>query len=152
MSTIQHGAFAIERTLDAPPSLVFRAWSDKAAKAKWFGGGSEWDLQVREMDFRVGGEETLRGKWANGAISEFKARYFDIVKDKRIVYTYDMFHDGKKLSVSLATIELIAEGKKTKMIVTEQGAFLDGYDDAGSRERGTIELMDRLVESLKTAH
>lgn len=150
--TVQHGNFTIERILDAPPSLVFQAWSDKAAKAKWFAGDSKWDLQVREMDFRVGGEETLRGKWANGTISEFKARYFDIVKDKRIVYTYDMFHDGKKLSVSLATIELIAEGKKTKMIVTEQGAFLDGYDDAGSRERGTIELMDRLVESLKPAH
>ena len=32
--------------------------------------------------------------------------------------------------------------------VTEQGAFLDGYDDAGSRERGTGFLLDRLGASL----
>src|ERR1700744_5835643 len=148
--TVQHGDFTIERVLDAPPSLVFQAWTDKAAKAKWFGAGS--NLDVREMDFRVGGEEIVSGKWPNGTVSEFRARYFDIVKDKRIVYTYDLLIDGKKLSVSLATIQIVAEGKKTRMIVTEQGAFLDGYDDAGAREHGTTLLMDALGESLKPGH
>ena len=150
MTTVQHGHFTVERTLDAPPSLVFQAWTNKAAKAKWFGTGS--DLEVRAFDVRVGGEEHVLGKWPNGTVSEFKARYFDIVKDKRIVYTYDLFIDGKKLSVSLATIQLVTEGKKTRMIVTEQGAFLDGYDDNGAREHGTNLLMDTLVESLKSAH
>jgi len=37
----------------------------------------------------------------------------------------------------------------TRMSVTEQGAFLDGYDDAGSRERGTGSLMDQLARSLE---
>jgi hypothetical protein len=35
------------------------------------------------------------------------------------------------------------------MIVTEQGAFLDGYDDAGSRQRGTASLMDRFAAALE---
>jgi len=30
----------------------------------------------------------------------------------------------------------------------QQGAFLDGYGDAGSRERGTGSLMDALEKSL----
>ncbi len=34
-------------------------------------------------------------------------------------------------------------------MVTEQGAFLDGYDDAGSREQGTGFLLDRLGASLR---
>jgi hypothetical protein len=34
-------------------------------------------------------------------------------------------------------------------VVSEQGAFLDGYDDAGSRERGTGFLLDRLGASLQ---
>lgn len=148
--TVQHGSFTVERVLDAPPSLVFQAWTDKAAKAKWFGTGS--DLDVRAFNVRAGGEEHVLGKWPNGTVSEFKARYFDIVKDKRIVYTYDLFIDGKKLSVSLATIQLVAVGKKTRMIVTEQGAFLDGYDDNGAREHGTNLLMDTLVETLRPAH
>jgi len=34
-------------------------------------------------------------------------------------------------------------------VLTEQGVFLDGYDDAGSRERGTKGLLDQLEASLK---
>jgi hypothetical protein len=33
--------------------------------------------------------------------------------------------------------------------ITEQGAFLDGYDDAGSREQGTSHLLDALGTSLR---
>jgi hypothetical protein len=33
--------------------------------------------------------------------------------------------------------------------VTEQGAFLDGYDDAGSREQGAGVLLEALGASLK---
>jgi hypothetical protein len=32
--------------------------------------------------------------------------------------------------------------------MTEQGAFLDGYDDAGSREQGSNFLLDSLGKSL----
>ena len=37
---------------------------------------------------------------------------------------------------------------RTTLKVTEQGAFLDGYDDAGSREHGTGFLLDKLGASL----
>ena len=55
-----------------------------------------------------------------------------------------MHLDDKKISVSLATMQLKAEGGKTTLMVTEQAAFLDGYDDAGSREQGTGHLLDAL--------
>jgi uncharacterized protein YndB with AHSA1/START domain len=81
-------------------------------------------------------------------VSDFQATYHDIVQDKRIVYSYDMHVDDDKISVSLATIEFEPAGKGTKPILTEQGAFLDGYEDAGSRERGTAGLLDVMDESL----
>jgi hypothetical protein len=59
-----------------------------------------------------------------------------------------MHLDDRKISVSVATILLKAEGRQTRIMVTEQGAFLDGYDDAGSRERGTNDLLDALGASL----
>ena len=46
------------------------------------------------------------------------------------------------------TIEFVAVGRGTKLIITENGAFLDGYEDAGSRERGTLSLMDNLERAL----
>ena len=39
-------------------------------------------------------------------------------------------------------------GAGTKLVLTEYGDFLDGYDDAGSREHGTNLLMDMLDKSL----
>jgi hypothetical protein len=45
-------------------------------------------------------------------------------------------------------LQLKAEAGKTTLMVTEQGAFLDGYDDAGSREQGTGHLLDALGRSL----
>ena len=60
-----------------------------------------------------------------------------------------MHLDDKKISVSLATIQLKGGSGNTTLKVTEQGAFLDGYDDAGSREHGTGHLLDALGASLK---
>ena len=57
--------------------------------------------------------------------------------------------DGVPISVSLATIELKPEGAGTRLTITECGAFLDGYEDAGSRERGTAWLLGQLGESLQ---
>jgi hypothetical protein len=60
-----------------------------------------------------------------------------------------MHHNDNKLSVSLATFQLKPVGaRRTTLVLTEQGAFLDGYDDAGSREHGTGFLLDRLGVSL----
>ena len=148
-----HGTFTIERELPHAPERVFAAWSDPKAKAAWFCGPSgQWTPLEREMDFRVGGRERAKGRWKSGVVTDFQAHYLDIVPLRRIVYAYNMRVDEKKISVSLATVELEATqiGKKdgTRMRVTEQGAFLDGYDDAGSRERGTGALMDALAKSL----
>jgi uncharacterized protein YndB with AHSA1/START domain len=72
-----------------------------------------------------------------------------VIPNERLVYSYEMHLDDKKISVSLATMQLKAEGGKTTLMVTEQGAFLDGYDDAGAREQSTSHLLDALGASLK---
>ena len=57
--------------------------------------------------------------------------------------------DERKISVSLATLEIEPAGAgRTKLKICEQGAFLDAYDDAGSRKRGTAGLLDQLAASL----
>ncbi len=59
--------------------------------------------------------------------------------------------DRRLISVSLATVEFRPEGSGTKLALTEQGAFLDGYADDGSRERGTGFLLDNLGAALANA-
>ncbi|HEY4069814.1 MAG TPA: SRPBCC domain-containing protein, partial [Burkholderiaceae bacterium] len=85
-----------------------------------------------------------KGRWKSGLVTTFDVTYFDIVPGERIVYAYEMHMDERKISISLASIEFKASGAGTRLIVTEQGAFLDGYDDNGSRERGTQGIIDKL--------
>jgi uncharacterized protein YndB with AHSA1/START domain len=145
-----HATFCIERTYAVPPARVYAAFATEAGKQAWFSGGGDWDLVERVFDFREGGVERLKGRWPNGLVTTFDARYVDIVPDARIVYVYEMHQDARKISVSLATIEFKPQGAGTRLVLTEQGVFLDGYDDAGSREHGTGILMDRMGASLAT--
>jgi uncharacterized protein YndB with AHSA1/START domain len=144
--SVVHATFVVERTYDASPARVFTAWADPAAKASWFGGTAG-----HELDFRVGGREINRGGPPGGPVYTFDGRYHDIVPDQRIVYAYDMYLDETRISVSLATVELQPAGAGTRLIFTEQGAFLDGHDQPQYREQGTGELLDALGAELRRA-
>jgi len=145
-----HATFVIERTYDAAPARVFAAWSDSKAKARWFVGPDNWDKSNHKLDFRVGGKESVSGGPPGGQVHSYNAVIQDIVPNERIITTYDMHLDDKKISVSLATLELTAAGKGTKLTYTEQGVYLDGYDDSGSRERGTRDLLENLAAYLRS--
>jgi uncharacterized protein YndB with AHSA1/START domain len=141
--SIAHGTFVLERTYPASPARVFRAWADPAIKKRWFGDGTE----AKVFDFREGGRELVEsgeGEFQFG----FDVRYEDIVENNRIIYTYYMTMGGKRISVSVAAIELFAEGDGTRMTVTEHGCFLDGLDNADQRRRGTEGLLDALGNEL----
>jgi uncharacterized protein YndB with AHSA1/START domain len=139
-----HGSFSIERVYAAAPPKVFHALTDPAAKARWFVGGAEQTILERVMEARPGGRERVRGRWASGTVTCFDAVYFDVVTDQRLVYAYEMHLDERKISVSLATVELFPVAAGTRIKVTEQGAFLNGYQDNGAREHGTGLLLDQL--------
>jgi uncharacterized protein YndB with AHSA1/START domain len=147
--SVTHGSFAIERVYDASPGRVFKAWADPAIKARWFVGPTDWRMLERSIDFRVGGKERLSGRKGSGVVSTFDAVYHDIVPDQRIIYCYDMRLDDVHISASLATVELAPAGSGTRLVFTEQAAFLDGYDDSGSRERGTRILLEQLGGELE---
>lgn len=143
-----HATFTVERDLAHPPARVFRAFADPAAKARWFVGPDESHSTEHELDFRDGGTEHLATRFPDGTAVTFDATYRDIVPDERIIYAYDMHIGGRRISVSLACIELRSTGGGTHLTVREHGIFLDGLDQVADRERGTRELLDKLAASL----
>jgi uncharacterized protein YndB with AHSA1/START domain len=147
--SVAHGAFTIRREYSAPVAAAFKAFADRDVKARWFAPPAECSDIIREHDFKVGGRDRLCARWPGGRVSDFRAEYRNIVENQRIVYVYDMHIDGTMISVSLATVTFERAGRGTKLAVTEQGVFLDGYDDAGSRERGTNDRLDALGRSLR---
>lgn len=142
--SVTHATFVLERSYGAPPARVFAAWADPAAKARWFSCHAE-----HEMDFRVGGREYSRGGEPGGPVYATEIRFQDIVPGERIVYSYDVLRDDARMSVSLATVELRPEGTGTRLVFTEQGAFLDGHDTPAGRELGTRVGLERLDAELR---
>ena len=125
---------------------VYKALSDEVARAAGSTDRQGWRLIERTMDVRVGGRERVKGGFDGGVTTTFDAIYHDVVPRERLVYTYEMRIDDRKISVSLATLEIEPAGAgRTKLKICEQCAFLDGYDDAGKREHGTRELWTSLA-------
>ena len=145
----QHDTFVIERRLPSPPGRVFAAFADQAKKARWFGCVEGWEVAEHTIDFRVGGREVWRGGPPGHAAHRNDTYYHDIVPDERIVWSYAMQLGDRRISVSLATVELSPDGTGTRMRFTEQGVYLDGHDGLAERERGTKDLLDNLERALR---
>jgi len=146
--SITHGSFTVVRSYDADPARVFRAWSDPAAKAIWFGAEGEGADSTHELDFRIGGREVNRGEF-EGAVYRYEAVYHDIVEGERIVYAYDMYKDDARISVSLGSVELEPAPGGTRLTYTENAAFFDGADTPEQRQAGTEQIFDALGDALK---
>jgi uncharacterized protein YndB with AHSA1/START domain len=143
-----HGVFTVARDFPHPPAALYRAFADPQAKARWFTGDDEWTPIEREMDLRAGGREIAKGRWRGGMVTSFEAIYLDIVPEARLVYAYTMHLDERKISASLATVEIASAPGGSRLTITEQGVFFNGYKDNGARERGTRELVERIARTL----
>jgi uncharacterized protein YndB with AHSA1/START domain len=148
--TVVHDTFVIERHYAAAPQRVYRAFADPEIKKLWW-TDDEIELNAEHViDFRVGGRETMSGSTPDGTtLFTFDSVYRDIVDDERIVHTYEMTMNGRRISVSVATLEFLSDAGGTKFVITEQGAYLDGLDTSAQREEGTRGLLDSLARYLE---
>ncbi|MCG5213405.1 SRPBCC family protein [Streptosporangium sp. KLBMP 9127] len=138
--SVTHATFALERLYPATAARVFAAWANPKAKARWF---STPDAD-HELDFRVGGREVNRSHLDSGLSMTFESLYRDIVQDERIVYT-SMLHVGDDLATaSLTTVAFCPADGGTQLVLTEQGAFLDGREEPSWRKHGTGDWLDAL--------
>jgi len=153
--SVIHETFVIERTYPATPSRVFAAFASEEAK-NWGVTGDvepaeEQQAGPTEFDFRVGGRERF-GHKMHDTTYRYDATYYDIIPDQRLVYTYEMYADDVRISVSLATIEFVKSGDGTALTWTEQGAYFDGFDGpeaAALRKGGTEQQLDLLTGYLE---
>jgi uncharacterized protein YndB with AHSA1/START domain len=152
-SSVIHDTFAIERTYPAAPSRVFAAFASEEAKNAWGDTGEAGPAAgapETAFDFRVGGRERFSSEY-QGTTYRYDALYYDIVPNQRIVYSYEMYANDVRISVSVATIEFAKSADGTALTWTEQGAYLDGIDgaEAGAlRKGGTAEMLDGLTRYL----
>jgi uncharacterized protein YndB with AHSA1/START domain len=155
--SVVHSTFAIERNYAASPARVFAAFANPATKRRWFAEGKGSEVDEFTIDFRVGGREQSRFRFTGsvdggpsaGTQIRNDTTYQDIVPDRRIVFAYTMTVGEKRISASLATVELAPSGKGTSLTFTEQAAFFEGGDGQERRDEGWRALLEKLDEELR---
>ena len=144
-----HATFTIEREYPVAPARVFRAWADAEAKARWFFCHEDWRSENHQLDFRAGGSERVDSYPADGdEVHAYRAHYYDVVDNERIVYAYEMYLGETRMSVSLVTVLFEPHGSGTRMTFTEQLVRFDDRWDAAGRELGTREGLEHLAQEL----
>ena len=139
-----HTQFVIERGFAAAPARVFHAWADAQAKRRW--NDCHPDSSEFSLDFRVGGHELHRATLPDGRPQVVDKVFLEIVPDARLLFAYTIEAGGQMLSASLVTVEFHAtDVGGTRLVLTEQLAYLDGHHDLAQRRHGTAEGLDRLV-------
>jgi uncharacterized protein YndB with AHSA1/START domain len=140
-----HDSFSMERNYHVPPARVFAAWSNPEVKSNWF-------PKAEKFDFRVGGQEILRGGPSGGSIYNSIATFQEIVPDQRIVYTLSIDRDETRISVSMMTVEFKSKGAGTRLTYTEQCVFLDGLDTLEDHKHGFKALLDNLDNEMAKSY
>jgi uncharacterized protein YndB with AHSA1/START domain len=151
--SVAHSTFVIEHPYPYPPDRLFDAFADPVKKRRWFAEGNATQVELFEMDFRVGGtERTLYrfrpGSPFPGVALANEILYQDIVPNQRIVTASTMTLGDHRISSSLVTIELLPIAQGTELRCTHQGAFFEGSDGPEMREAGWRKLFDQLATEL----
>ena len=148
-----HDTFVLERSYRAGPDKVFNFLSDPAKKRRWYAESDHQAVEVFEMAFEVGGAERTRYRMAPGtpiagAILSTDGRIEDIAPGQRIVIASTMSLGDRRISSTLVTFELLAEGGGTRLVCTHQGVFYEGADGPQMRKGGWVALLDKLGKAL----
>jgi uncharacterized protein YndB with AHSA1/START domain len=105
----------ITRLIDAPRTLVFKAWTQPEHIARWWGPRGFTTIAC-QMDVRINGGYRFGMRSPQGAELWKRGVYREIVEPERIVFTFAWEDaDGKPGHELLTTVTFIEEGTKTRL-------------------------------------
>ena len=129
------------RTFDAPPSTVYRAWSQPELFRRWWmpKSVSGVSLVSCDMDVRTGGKYRLEFSAGGSDTMAFYGKYLEVVPNERIVWTND---EGEEGAVTTVTFE--DQGGKTLLIFHEVYPSKEALEEA--LQGGTAALPEQLEQ------
>lgn len=144
------------RTFNAPPRLVFEAFTRPELVRRWLLGAAGWSMLVCDMDVRVGG--SFRWIWRKDKTGEemgISGVYRELVPHERLVNT-EVFTPSWYEGESLHTALFEDRGGKTAFTAILR------YNDSGARDtvlssgmeegvRESYDRLEKLLESLPAA-
>jgi uncharacterized protein YndB with AHSA1/START domain len=114
----------ITRSFDAPRALVFKAWTDSAMLAQWWGPKGFTNPRC-EFDAKAGGAIRIDMRAPDGAVYPMQGEIREIVPPERLVFTNNALDsDGNRIIEGLTTVIFEEENGKTKLTLHTRGAAI----------------------------
>jgi uncharacterized protein YndB with AHSA1/START domain len=136
----------IVRVFDAPRALVWKAWTDSALLARWF-GPKMFTNPVCEADVRVGGTLRVTMRGPEGTLYPMVAVFDEVVERERLVWITDVEHEGN-VRFQIRQVTTFAE-RDGKTELTLQAYVLratpESADALGGMEQGWSQSLDKLA-------
>jgi uncharacterized protein YndB with AHSA1/START domain len=138
----------ITRVFDAPKHLVFKAYTTPELVKRWW-GAKRGEVQIAEIDLRVGGQWRYASVTRDGFEVAFHGEYLEIVPDERLVATeiYEIPDQGDS-PPTINTATFTEAGGRTTLTVLVQcptNEVRDMIIESGM-ETGMQDAMDLLEE------
>src|SRR3954453_22346427 len=141
----------IAREFDAPPHLVYKAWTTPELVERWW-AGRRGEVTSAEIDLRVGGTWRYVMGATGGFEVAFHGEYREIVPDERIVTT-EMYEapEGEAMAEVEPPLTIVTfsetDGRTTLTQLMQCGSkeLRDAIVDSGM-ESGMQEAMDALEQ------
>ena len=142
-----HDTFEIVKTYPYEPAAVFRAFSDRDTKARWYAESPSNEQLEYTLDFRVDGTEKLRARMLPGTPIAgvelcWTGRYVEIADKERIVFFQTLDMGDKRISGAVVTMDFASEGDGTRLTLTHQAVYFEGADGPDMRKYGWQSLLE----------
>lgn len=160
--------FELIREFNAPPELVFDAWTQPEHMAQWWGPNGFTSPDCR-MDAQPGGAFRIVMRAPDGQDFPFKGHFLEVHRPYRLVYTNDCTEHGDEFAdaidpardksrplppvLSITEVSFESHNNRTRMSVRmtfEQVKYLEGSQRVGMSQ-GWQESFDKLAGILPAA-
>lgn len=116
-NSIAPAAVVVRRTIAASAEDLFDAWLDPEALAIWMRPGAGIHKTQAKVEPRVGGRFEINMHADSGVIPH-SGVYRVIDRPRQLVFTWFSPHTGDR--DSLVTVDFVAQGSRTEVIVTHE--------------------------------
>lgn len=132
------------RLFDAPPHLVWRAWTTAELFQRWWVPASLGaPMHVRQLDVRVGGGYRIEFDGEGGQVWAFFGKYLEVIPNQRIVWTNEESEDGP-----ISTVTFEEQDGKTLLTFHERHPSKAALDANIGGSEGLPEQFAQLAELL----
>jgi uncharacterized protein YndB with AHSA1/START domain len=144
----------ITRIFDAPREVVFRAWTDAAQLAQWW-GPKGFTNPVCEIDARIGGALRIHMRGPDGSVYPMKGEFREIVPLERLAFTNIALDEaGNHILEGFTTVIFADDGGRTRLtlhtrataVIEKAVTYLQGMEMGWTM---SIDKLQALLSAMK---